>query len=330
MKKTLRTEEPSFVDMNQLNHLHRNQHKQRINLALRQMQPLWRQAEAIGLPFRVELCHICHAPEGEKTPPHVHPYLEWTIVRQGQLQCRIQEHELTLQEGESLLTPPGVLHWRASANQDCELFGLMLSIDEKSSRGTRRLQAVREACARLGYTIGPDHRLSYLLEAVLHEAGQTMTGSENDPQGNDLMVTGYIVSMLGLLWNRLQVPANHAAAGSAVKQLDHSAQSLCAQAKAYLQANLSFCPSVDRTAEFIGISRRHLGRLFRECLGTTVSDCLDEMRIEQAKLLLSTTDQTIKNIAALSGFGSNTSYFCRIFLARTGVTPMRYRNGKSN
>jgi len=77
-------------------------------------------------------------------------------------------------------------------------------------------------------------------------------------------------------------------------------------------------------AESAGYSVPHLSRLFREELGRTMMDVLNEFRINKAKELLVSSSDSLSEICMATGF-SDQSYFCRIFRAHTGTTPAGFR-----
>ena len=75
-----------------------------------------------------------------------------------------------------------------------------------------------------------------------------------------------------------------------------------------------------------GKSSTYVERIFRKELGKSVLEHILEVRMEVARELLRTTDLQIKAVAARAGF-SSPQYFCRSFLAATGMTPKTYREG---
>jgi len=82
-------------------------------------------------------------------------------------------------------------------------------------------------------------------------------------------------------------------------------------------------------AELAGIAhleRTYLSRSFRARTGRTITRYLTDLRIDYARVLLRTTDQTIGNIAETSGF-VDVSAFGRQFRRAAGVSPRAYRAG---
>ncbi len=69
----------------------------------------------------------------------------------------------------------------------------------------------------------------------------------------------------------------------------------------------------------------HYNREFKEFTGTSPSQYMLELKLNVAKLLLSTTAQSVKNISYSLNF-ENPEYFSVFFKKRTGITPIEYRN----
>ncbi|MBQ7128673.1 MAG: helix-turn-helix transcriptional regulator [Clostridia bacterium] len=82
-----------------------------------------------------------------------------------------------------------------------------------------------------------------------------------------------------------------------------------------------------KTSEIInrsGKSREHLSRLFKAATGQTIGNYLNDLRIEHAAAMLTTTYLDIINIALESGF-ENLSTFYHLFKKKKGISPNQYR-----
>jgi LacI family transcriptional regulator len=82
--------------------------------------------------------------------------------------------------------------------------------------------------------------------------------------------------------------------------------------------------SVDSVVQEVAVSRRVLEKRFRETIGRTILEEIQNTRLERAKRLLLETTYSISKIAQIAGFGS-TGYFIQFFQRRTGKTPRKYR-----
>lgn len=77
-------------------------------------------------------------------------------------------------------------------------------------------------------------------------------------------------------------------------------------------------------ARHVYLNPDYLSRIFKKETGMSLSDFLQQSRIDYAKELLANTGQSVSDIAVTSGY-SNLSYFSTIFKKATGVNPVDYR-----
>ena len=93
----------------------------------------------------------------------------------------------------------------------------------------------------------------------------------------------------------------------------------------YIREHLTDEFSVDQMAKDLYLSRSYLSTKFKKETGMTLSQYMQEQKIEKAKSLLKTTDRSILEIATYLGFSSQ-GYFQNVFKKCTGMTPKDYRN----
>jgi transcriptional regulator GlxA family with amidase domain len=77
-------------------------------------------------------------------------------------------------------------------------------------------------------------------------------------------------------------------------------------------------------AALVGVSERHLSRLFAEHLGRTPAKLVRDARLEAASRLLADTREPLTTIARRCGFSSAES-LRQAFVARFGIPPSRFR-----
>jgi len=92
----------------------------------------------------------------------------------------------------------------------------------------------------------------------------------------------------------------------------------------YIRQNYAAPISVQELADRVYLSRDHVGRLFREQTGMTVTAMIQKVRVEQVCRLLQATDRTVADIAAACGF-EDLKFFYRVFKKHTGQLPADYR-----
>lgn len=117
-------------------------------------------------------------------------------------------------------------------------------------------------------------------------------------------------------------------APQALRWSTHDASAMLAQQAARLldepEAWSDEAPSVERLAERLGISDRHLRRIFEAHLGVSPLQYLQTRRLLAAKQLLADTPMPVTQVALVSGFGS-VRRFNAAFTEHYGLSPSALR-----
>ena len=82
--------------------------------------------------------------------------------------------------------------------------------------------------------------------------------------------------------------------------------------------------NVDTMAAYVNMSRSYFQHLYRETFGVSCIADVISGKIEKAKEILSETDCTVSQVAAMCGY-DNEEHFMRQFKKNVGVTPTKYR-----
>lgn len=96
----------------------------------------------------------------------------------------------------------------------------------------------------------------------------------------------------------------------------------------YVNGHITEPLTLERLAESIGMSRRHLIRLFQQSAGMGFSEYLQHKRMELACRLLLQTDEKIETIAKQTGYRDLT-HFRQVFRKHIGTGPNQYRKNQS-
>lgn len=94
---------------------------------------------------------------------------------------------------------------------------------------------------------------------------------------------------------------------------------------AYIETHLDEPLTLEDLSRQVGYSEYHLSRKFKAETGENIRDYIKYVRIERAKLLLSTTNLSVREIAERLCFCAS-SHFARSFREVTGQLPQEYRN----
>lgn len=77
-------------------------------------------------------------------------------------------------------------------------------------------------------------------------------------------------------------------------------------------------------AKELHLSPYYISHLFKEATDMSLTEYIVTRRVNQAIILLTTTEKPISIIAEEIGI-TNVSYFCKFFKSHTGTTPLQYR-----
>ncbi|MNO34987.1 HTH-type transcriptional regulator YesS [compost metagenome] len=92
----------------------------------------------------------------------------------------------------------------------------------------------------------------------------------------------------------------------------------------YTEPNLS----LESASEFSELSSSYLGKLFKVITGNSFSEYLNHTRLEKARVLLITTNETAAKISESVGM-YNATYFSTLFKRKYGISPSAYREQAS-
>lgn len=87
--------------------------------------------------------------------------------------------------------------------------------------------------------------------------------------------------------------------------------------------------SAENIADYVDISPNYLRTIFKNTVNKSLSSYISELRFNNAKVLLETTELTVSDISSAVGF-SNSNYFYTAFKKNYGISPNQYRNTQKN
>ena len=93
----------------------------------------------------------------------------------------------------------------------------------------------------------------------------------------------------------------------------------------FIRLNLDQDLRLETIAGAINASRYELSRQFKKETGKSITEYINEMRINEAIKIMESENLTITDIAQLVGF-NDVNYFTKVFKKVFGMTPSKYRN----
>ncbi|MBQ4563590.1 MAG: helix-turn-helix transcriptional regulator [Lachnospiraceae bacterium] len=92
----------------------------------------------------------------------------------------------------------------------------------------------------------------------------------------------------------------------------------------YINKHIHESITLDDICQEVHVNKCYLCRLFKKNMNTTIMNYILQTRIIFAQTMLSSGNLAISEISENCGF-SSISYFCRVFKAATGQTPLQYK-----
>ena len=188
-------------------------------------------------------------------------------------------------------------------------------VRECSSLNTRKRHVSRRetsSCSSPGsgtiYHVGFSNTIINIFEQALKVAG-----SENPNYQQTL--AGIVNFLIGLMYYRER---------NSELQKNSAQVDIIAKSKVMIRESLETCTTIQEIAQKLGISYSSFRKLFKEYTGIAPTMYQHNLRLQLAKELLTSTDESIKEIAYRLNFGSP-DYFSSKFKAKIGMKPSDFR-----
>ena len=254
-------------------------------------------------------------------PEHSHDYVEMVYMCRGQTVHRVNGAALTLREGELLMLGQHARQSIAPAGEGdvavniivrpAFFTGTLPYLGEEETPLRRFLVSCLTGGSEAGYLlfrVAEVLPIQNLIENLLY------TLTEEVPNRR-----GILQGTMGLLFAQL---LNHTEA----LQFETAEQNAVLTALRYIEEHYAD-GSLTALAARLHYDLPYLSRLVRQTTGKNYTELLQEKRLSQAAWLLRNTDRRVDEIARVVGY-ENISYFHRLFAARFGCSPKKYRDGQ--
>jgi LacI family transcriptional regulator len=250
----------------------------------------------------------------------------WDAERREAFRDIIAEHGFT---ATSYSPPPetdadselaSLAAWLLALPKPC---GLLVSDDIRAMHVLNVCRAERIAVPEQIQVIGTDNE-----EWICEHTSPTLTSVEPDFEGCGRLAAETLLAMMdGRSWKPVQTFGVRCVEQRMSTTDMHGSVKRAILARKWLRANCGERIECEHVAAQFGCSTRMLQTSYKSVFGKSMQDDLIEMRLERAKKLLADTESPVCHIPELCGLEA-TSYFMRLFKARTGMTMLQWRRTK--
>jgi len=252
----------------------------------------------------IEICRIKEFAKGFEFGPHAHARLEVNYIISGKAMFSIGNEIAVFGAGDCIVLYPEISHIFV-ARQHVKL--LQIEFQEQLFKSTE--DQPDKLLVLAGYNKFVDASYIYrCMEQIYHEV-------KGHRALKDDLLSLYFKELYLLIKRRITEQSRK------IELL--SASPVLSKALDFIAKNYNTDFSVEELAERLSISSGYMRRLFRQELNTNISSYVNKLRIEKAVELLNTRKYSVSEVAYLSGY-SSPQYFSKVFLNKTGMTPLGY------
>lgn len=273
---------------------------------------------SFDFPYNTYLCSI--PLDFIQVPLHWHEELELIVIKKGTGIVSVDFFTRTVTAGDIVLILPGQLHSIEQNTVFSMEYENILMNPAMLISGKQDLCALQFIIPLMEGQIATDIFItpeqSYHRDAA-HCINEIDKLCDARPQGYQLAVKGWLFHFLYLLI------LNQKNRDSVSKSKTKSLEKLKTILK-YVEEHYTESITIDDMASLSYYSKSHFMKFFKSHMGMGFVEYLNEYRLTIAARLLSTSDDSILEIASAVGF-DNLSYFNRLFKRKFHDTPGHYR-----
>lgn len=280
--------------------------------------------------FPVKAIHMHSEPERDLIYCHWHPNIEIIHVTKGQVQIKLDNHQVILNTGDICIINPNQVHYGNPTNDaDTSVHLIVLSYGILPYNKDDSLYQKYIAPLERGLLLLPDvirnpdtKNDTPSWQKVCHSQLLKLIDYGDRPfSGRELAIQGAFLQVLSTLYHHNQLINSSAIKHRLLSSRNKSILD-------YIEANFTSDLSILGLAKHFDINEDYFYRLFKSCTGQTPTAFISQLRVRYSKQLLRNTALPISEIAFQVGYNSS-SYFSKVFLRQVGLTPRNYRKNSS-
>lgn len=271
-------------------------------------------------PDFLYLTYLCSIPlDFPQVPLHWHDEMEFIYIKKGSgiVTVDFKQHNVTA--GTIVLIMPGQLHSiEQLADNSMEYENIIFHPNILISKTADSCNTEFLLPLISGKIIVPT--LYTPTDAFYSEVASCIDANDEIrktfPKGYQLYLKSQLFMLFYILIEKCSNTVVEANNGKSLEKLKHILK--------YIENNYMHKITIADAATEVGLSQSHFMKYFKNTMGTSFIDYLNEYRLTMASRLLLSSDSSILAISEEVGY-DNLSYFNRTFKRRYGTTPSAYR-----
>ncbi len=133
------------------------------------------------------------------------------------------------------------------------------------------------------------------------------------------MIRAYLIELITLIFREID--------SKTTDNITHEQKNVIEHAINYMKSHYNTRMNLDDIAADLFLSKDYFRQLFKKSTGMSITDYIQNVRVEEATRLLETTDMNVAAVAEKCGF-TDIKFFYKTFKKITGKTPNEYRKEK--
>lgn len=283
----------------------------------------YQEKKSHGSPTFPYTTYLCSIPlDFSSVPLHWHEELEIIYIKKGRGQIMVDLENHPVSAGTLVLILPRQLHAIGqyedfSMEYENIIFHPDILLSKKSDDcSSDFLLPLFTNMISLPTLITPDLPNYEKIAKCIDEADEIC---KTYPKAFQFAIKSQLFSFFFLLFSTC---ANMAILPKNKRSLDKMKQIM-----KYIECNYMEKITIADIASEIGVSSSHFMKFFKNTMGTSFIDYLNEYRLAMASRLLLSSDASVLDVANEVGF-DNLSYFNRLFKKKFGLAPTNYRKSR--
>ncbi len=274
----------------------------------------------------------CYGRDVWKVPLHWHDEMELIYFEKGTFTAWLNTKEFQIKAPAFMYIHPGELHslfLPAGSMESAIVFNLnILSFEHYDAIQAKLIRPLIRSRLKMPLLIDQNEPVFSHVKNCYQSMRNKMNemkgyGPDNEIQKNSayLQIKALLFDMLAALYKNNCLLHIKDTKSENEQQIENLKKVL-----SYINENYSSPIRLKDLARLVNLNAQYFCRYFKENIGKTVTEYINEIRIEKAAEAIAETDHKLITIAQDTGF-ENVGYFIRRFKKEKGVTPSEYRKG---